>query len=83
MGYSPYSYIHPVRNLCAVMERDSKQVRILDDEYFVNFVCWGDDRRKIYCSGLKGINRHVFSVDIQTGRKEVIVERTGWTYLAG
>ena len=83
MGYSPYSYIHPVRNLCAIMERDSKRVRILDDEYFVNFVCWRDDSRKIYCSGLKGINRHVFSVDIQTGRKEVIVERTGWTYLAG
>ena len=83
MGYSPYSYIHPVRNLCAIMERNSNQVRILDDEYFVNFVCWGDDRRKIYCSGLKGINRHVFSVDIQTGKKEVIVDRTGWTYLAG
>ena len=56
---------------------------ILDDEYFVNFVCWGHDSRKIYCSGLKGINRHVFSVDIRTGRKEVIVDRTGWTYLAG
>ena len=83
MGYSPYSYIHPVRNLCAIMERDSKQVRILDDEYFVNFVCWGRDSRKIYCSGLKGINRHVFSVDMQTGRKEVIVDRTGWTYLGG
>ena len=83
MGYSPYSYIHPVRNLCAIMERDSKQVRILDDEYFVNFVCWGLDSRKIFCSGLKGINRHVFSVDIQTGRKEVIADRTGWTYLGG
>ena len=83
MGYSPNSYIHPVRNMCAIMERDSKQVRILDDEYFVNFVCWGHDSRKIYCSGLKGISRHVFSVDIQTGRKEVIVDRTGWTYLAG
>ena len=83
MGYSPHSYIHPVRNLCAIMERDSKQVRILDDEYFVNFVCWGHDSRKIYCSGLKGINRHVFSVDIRTGKKEVIVDRTGWTYLGG
>ena len=83
MGYSPYSYIHPVRNLCAIMERDSKQVRVLDDEYFVNFVCWGDDSRKIYCSGLKGINRHVFSIDIQTGSKEIIVDRTGWSYLAG
>ncbi len=83
MGYSPHSYIHPVRNLCAIMERDSKQVRILDDEYFVNFVCWGHDSRKVYCSGLKGINRHVFSVDIQTGRNEVIVDRTGWTYLGG
>ena len=83
MSYSPYSYIHPVRNLCAIMERDSKQVRILDDEYFVIFVCWGHDSRKIYCDGLKGINRHVFSVDIQTGEKEVIVDRTGWTYLAG
>ena len=83
MGYSPYSYNHPVRNMCAIMERDSKQVRILDDEYFVNFVCWGHDSRKIYCSGLKGINRHVFSVDIHTGRKEVIVDRTGWTNLAG
>ncbi len=83
MGYSPYSYIHPVRNMCAIMERDSKEVRILDDEYFVNFVCWGHDSRKIYCSGLKGINRHVFSVDIHTGRKEVIVDRTGWTNLAG
>ena len=81
MGYSPYSYIHPVRNLCAIMERDSKQVRVLDDEYFVNFVCWGDDSRKIYCSGLKGINRHVFSIDIQTGSKEIIVDRTGWSYL--
>ena len=43
LGYSPYSYIHPVRNLCAIMERDSKQVQILNDEYFINFVCWGDD----------------------------------------
>ena len=43
----------------------------------------GHDSRKIYCSGLKGINRHIFSVDIQTGRKEVIVDRTGWTNLAG
>ena len=83
LGYSPYSYIHPVRNVCAIMERDSKQVRILDDEYFVNFVCWGHDSRKIYCCGLKGISRHVFSVDIQTGQKEVIVDRTGLTYLAG
>ena len=83
MGYSPYSYIHPVRNLCAIMERDSKQVRVLDDEYFVDFVCWGDDNRNIYCSGLKGINRHVFSVDILTGKKEVIVGRTGWSYLTG
>ena len=23
LGYSPYNYIHPVRNLCAIMERDS------------------------------------------------------------
>ena len=83
MGYSPYSYNHPVRNLCAIMERDSKHVRILDDEYFVNFVCWGHDSRKIYCSGLKGINRHIFSVDVRTGRKDVIVDRTGWTNLAG
>ena len=83
MGYSPYGYIHPVRNLCAIMERDSKQVQILDDEYFVNFVCWGHGSRKIYCSGLKGISRYVFSVDLQTGRKEVIVDRTGWTYLGG
>ena len=83
MGYSPYGYIHPVRNLCAVMEKDSKQVRILDDEYFVNVVCWGQDSRKICCSGLKGISRHVYSVDIRTGTKDVIADRTGWTYLAG
>ena len=83
MGYSPYGYIHPVRNLCAVMEKDSKQVRILDDEYFVNVVCWGQDSRKVYCSGLKGISRHVYSVDIRTGSKDVIADRTGWTYLAG
>lgn len=82
-GYSPYSYIHPVRNLCAIMERDSKQVQILSDEYFIDFVCWGDDGQKVYCSGLKGISRHVFSVDIKSGRKEVVVERTGWTYLSG
>ena len=82
-GYSPYSYIHPVRNLCAIMERDSKQIRILSDEYFIDFVCWGDDSKKVYCSGLKGISRHVFSVDIKSGRKEVLVERTGWTYLSG
>ena len=83
LGYSPYSYIHPVRNQCAIMERDSKQVQILNDEYFVDFVCWGDDGQKVYCSGLKGISRHVFSVDIRSGRKEVVVERTGWTYLSG
>ena len=83
LGYSPYSYIHPVRNLCAIMERDSKQVRILNDEYFINFVCWGDEGQKIYCSGLNGISRHVFSVDIGSGRKKVVVERTGWTYLSG
>ena len=83
LGYSPYSYIHPVRNLCAIMERDSKQVQILNDEYFIDFVCWGDDGGKIYCSGLKGISRHVFNVDIRSGRKEVVVERTGWTYLSG
>ena len=83
MGYSPYSHNHPVRNQCAIMGRDSKQVRILDDEYFVNFVCWAHDSQKIYCSGLKGINRHIFSVDIHTGRKEVIVDRTGWTNLVG
>ena len=82
-GYSPYSYIHPVRNLCAIMERDSKQVQILSDEYFIDFVCWGDDGQKVYCSGLKGISRHVLSVDIRSGRKEVVVERTGWTYLSG
>jgi dipeptidyl aminopeptidase/acylaminoacyl peptidase len=83
LGYSPYSYIHPVRNLCAIMERDSKQVRILNDEYFIDFVCWGDDGQKIYCSGLKGISRHVFCVDIKSDRKAVVVERTGWTYLSG
>ena len=83
LGYSPYSYIHPVRNLCAIMERDSKQVQILSDEYFINFVCWGDDGQKVYCSGLRGISRHVFSVDIRSGRKEVVIERTGWTYLSG
>ena len=82
-GYSPYSYIHPVRNLCAIMERDSKQVQILSDEYFIDFVCWGGDGQKVYCSGLKGISRHVFCVDIRSGRKEVVVERTGWTYLSG
>ena len=82
-GYSPYSYIHPVRNLCAIMERDSKQVQILSDEYFIDFVCWGNDSQKVYCSGLKGISRHVLSVDIRSGRKEVVVERTGWTYLSG
>jgi dipeptidyl aminopeptidase/acylaminoacyl peptidase len=65
------------------MERDSKQIRILSDEYFIDFVCWGDDSKKVYCSGLKGISRHVFSVDIKSGRKEVLVERTGWTYLSG
>ena len=83
LGYSLYSYIHPVRNLCAIIERDSKQVQILNDEYFIDFVCWGSDSQKIYCSGLKGISRHVFSVDIRSGRKEVVVERTGWTYLSG
>lgn len=82
-GYSPYSYIHPVRNLCAIMERESRQVQILNDEYFIDFVCWGDDGQKVYCSGLKGISRHVFSVDIRSGRKAVVVERTGWTYLSG
>ncbi len=41
LGYSPYNYIHPVRNLCAVMESDSTRVRILDHDYFVDAIHWG------------------------------------------
>ena len=59
------------------MERESRQVQILNDEYFIDFVCWRDDGQKVYCSGLKGISRHVFSVDIRSGRKAVVVETDG------
>jgi dipeptidyl aminopeptidase/acylaminoacyl peptidase len=83
LGYSPYNYLGDVRRLCAVMEVDSPQVRIVNNDYFVHAIYWESDSLTLYCDGLKGISRHVFRVDTVSERSEVIVDRTGWTSLKG
>jgi len=83
LGYSPYNYLHPVRHLCAVMDADSTRAQILDRDYFVDAIHWGGNGRKIYFSGLKGISSHVVCVDTISGKRKVVVERTGLTHLKG
>ena len=83
LGYSPYDYKGEVRVLSAMMERDSQAVQILNEEYFVRRVYWGGDSRKIFFDGLKGMSRHVFSVDTISGRSEVLANQSGCSNLKG
>lgn len=83
LGYCPYDYKGQVRVLSAMMERDSQAVQILNEEYFVRRVHWGGDSRKVFFDGLKGISRHIFSVDTISGHSEVIADRSGSSNLRG
>lgn len=83
LGYCPYDYKGQVRVLSAIMERDSQAVQILNEEYFVRRVHWGGDSRKVFFDGLKGISRHIFSVDTISGHSEVIADRSGSSNLRG
>ena len=83
LGYSPYEYKGDVRVLGAMMEKDSQAVQILNEEYFVRNAYWGGDSRKIFFDGLKGMSRHVFSVDTVSGRSEVLADQSGWSNLKG
>lgn len=83
LGYSPYEYKGDVRILGAMMERDSQAVQILNEEYFVRSVYWGGDSRTVFFDGLKGMSRHVFSVDTVSGRSAVLADQSGWSNLKG
>ena len=83
LGYCPYDYKGQVRVLSAMMERDSQAVQILNEEYFVRRVYWGGDSRKVFFDGLKGMSRHVFSVDTISGHSEVIANESGCSNLKG
>ena len=83
LGYCPYDYKGQVRVLSAMMERDSQAVQILNEEYFVRRVYWGGDSRKVFFDGLKGMSRHIFSVDTISGHSEVLADQSGWSNLKG
>ena len=83
LGYSPYDYKGDVRILGAMMERNSEAIQILNEDYFVSNVYWGGDSRKVFFDGLKGMSRHVFSIDTISGRSEVLADQSGWSNLKG
>ena len=67
LAYSPYW--DETRPVCAMMEQDSDQIQILSEEYYCDMVVyWGNDSRKLFFGGLKGINHRVVCADTATKR---------------
>ena len=76
LAYSPYW--GETRPVCAMMEQDSDQIQILSEEYYCDMVVyWGNDSRKLFFGGLKGINHRVVCADAATKRTEEIVKWIG------
>ena len=76
LAYSPYR--GETRPVCAMMERDSNKIQILSEEYYCDMVVfWGNDSRKLFFGGLKGINHRVVCLDTVSKRTEEVVNWIG------
>lgn len=76
LAYSPYW--GEIRPVCSMMERDSNQIQILSEEYYCDMVVyWGNDSRKLFFGGLKGIIHRVVCLDTASKRTEEVVNWIG------
>ena len=76
LAYSPYW--GETRPVCSMMERDSNQIQILSEEYYCDMVVyWGNDSRKLFFGGLKGVNHRAICLDTASKRTEEVVNWIG------
>ena len=76
-SYCPYPYGSAVRHVCALMQKEKNEIRMVGDEFYVTEIHWLPDSQTLICSGVNGITRSIFSVDVITGRTERITDRLG------
>ena len=76
LAYSPYR--GETRPVCAMMEQDSDKIQILSEEYYCDMALqWGNDSRKLFFGGLKGMNHRVVCVDTASNRTKEVVNWIG------
>lgn len=82
-SYCPYPYGSAVRHLCGLMDKDKNEIRMLGDEFYVTDIRWLPNSQTLNCSGVNGMTRSIFSIDIITGKTEQITDRLGTNKIHG
>ena len=75
--YSPHALWSTGRTVAAVMQREERDIRILNKDLFVRRVEWTPDGNHLMCTGLSGIEQHIYLMHSSDGSFVKLSTATG------